>query len=196
MRSGGGVRAVRPGTASGPSEARAAAGSRPRPVPGRYGGAMEASGESISPEGMKALEAELDELEGPARRDIAARIQRARELGDLKENAEYHQAKDDQAHLETRIAGLVERRRNAVVTEVSTSGSVVGFGSTVTLVDEDTDKVQRWTLVGAAEADASAGKISVGSPVAQAVLDRAVGDVVEVTTPRGKRRLRVDKLGD
>lgn len=157
---------------------------------------MEASGESISPEGLEALKKELEELEGPARRDIAARIQRARELGDLKENAEYHQAKDDQAHLETRIAGLLERRRNAVVTEVSTSGSVVGFGSTVTLVDEDTAKVQRWTLVGAAEADASAGKISVESPVAQAVLERAVGDVVEVTTPRGKRRLRVDKLGD
>lgn len=171
-------------------------GSGPRRPTGRYGGVMEASGESISPEGMKALEAELEELEGPARRDIAARIQRARELGDLKENAEYHQAKDDQAHLETRIAGLVERRRNAVVTQVSTSGSVVGFGSTVTLVDEDTEKVQRWTLVGAAEADASAGKISVESPVAQAVLDRAVGDVVEVTTPRGKRRLRVDRLGD
>ena len=156
---------------------------------------MEASGESISPEGMEALKAELEELEGPARRDIAARIQRARELGDLKENAEYHQAKDDQAHLETRIAALVERRRNAVVTEVSTSGSVVGFGSAVTLVDEDTGKVQQWKLVGAAEADASAGKISVESPVAQAVLDRAVGDVVEVTTPRGKRRLRVEKLG-
>lgn len=157
---------------------------------------MEASGESISPEGMKALEAELEELEGPARRDIAARIQRARELGDLKENAEYHQAKDDQAHLETRIAGLVERRRNAVVTEVSTSGSVVGFGSNVTLVDEDTGRVQQWTLVGAAEADASAGKISVESPVALAVLDRAVGDVVEVSTPRGTRRLRIEKLGD
>ncbi|CAB4892032.1 unannotated protein [freshwater metagenome] len=157
---------------------------------------MEASGESISPEGLEALKAELEELEGPARRDIAARIQRARELGDLKENAEYHQAKDDQAHLETRIAGLLERRRNAVVTEVSKSGDVVGFGSTVTLVDVDTDKVQKWSFVGAAEADASAGKISVESPVAQAVMGHAVGEVVKVTTPRGVRNLRVDKLGD
>jgi transcription elongation factor GreA len=157
---------------------------------------MEQSGESITPEGLEALKAELDELEGPRRREIAARIQRARELGDLKENAEYHQAKDDQAHLETRIAGLLDRRRNAVVTEVSTSGQVVGFGSTVTLVDVDTDRTQQWSFVGAAEADASAGKISVESPVAQAVMGHAVGDVVKVTTPRGVRSLRVDKLGD
>jgi transcription elongation factor GreA len=156
---------------------------------------MEQSGESITPEGLEALKAELDELEGPRRREIAARIQRARELGDLKENAEYHQAKDDQAHLETRIAGLVERRRSAVVTEISTNKDVVGFGSTVTLVDVDTERTQTWTFVGQAEADTTAGKISIESPVAQAVLGRAVGDVVDVTTPRGVRHLRVEKLG-
>jgi transcription elongation factor GreA len=155
---------------------------------------MESIGESITPEGLKALKAELEELEGPARRDIAARIQRARELGDLKENAEYHQAKDDQAHLETRIAGLAERRRNAVVTEVSTDRTEVGFGATVTLVDTDTGREQTWALVGAAEADAAAGKISVESPVAQAVMGSAVGDVVPVTTPRGVRKLRVEKI--
>lgn len=155
---------------------------------------MDTAGESITPEGLEALKAELDELEGPARRDIAARIQRARELGDLKENAEYHQAKDDQAHLETRIAGLAERRRNAVVTQVSTDGNVVGFGATVTLVDTDTSREQTWSLVGAAEADASAGKISIESPVAQAVLGQTVGAVVKVTTPRGTRNLRVESI--
>ncbi|EHN11374.1 Transcription elongation factor GreA [Patulibacter medicamentivorans] len=156
---------------------------------------MSTAGESISPEGLEALKAELAELEGPARRDIAARIQRARELGDLKENAEYHQAKDDQAHLETRIAILAERRRNAVVTEVSTDASVVGFGSTVTLVDTDSGKSQTWTLVGAAEADVSAGKLSIESPVAGAVMGRKIGDVVVVQTPRGARNLRVDAIG-
>jgi transcription elongation factor GreA len=155
---------------------------------------METAGESITPEGLEALKAELEELEGPARRDIAARIQRARELGDLKENAEYHQAKDDQAHLETRIAALSERRRNAVVTEISTDRQEVGFGATVTLVDADTDKTQTWTLVGAAEADASAGKISIESPVANAVMGRSVGELVTVTTPRGNRRLRIDAI--
>lgn len=155
---------------------------------------METAGESITPEGLEALKAELEELEGPARRDIAARIQRARELGDLKENAEYHQAKDDQAHLETRIAALSERRRNAVVTEVSTDRQEVGFGATVTLVDADTEKTQTWTLVGAAEADASAGKISIESPVAGAVMGSKVGEIVTVTTPRGDRRLRIDAI--
>jgi transcription elongation factor GreA len=155
---------------------------------------MESSGESITPEGLEALKAELAELEGPARREIAARIQRARELGDLKENAEYHQAKDDQAHLETRIAALAERRRNAVVTEVSTDSGEVGFGATVTLVDADTDRTQTWTLVGAAEADASAGKISIESPVAEAVMGRKVGEIVTVNTPRGDRRLRIDAI--
>ncbi|WP_210493749.1 transcription elongation factor GreA [Patulibacter sp. SYSU D01012] len=154
---------------------------------------MEA-GESITPEGLEALNRELDELEGPRRREIAARIQRARELGDLKENAEYHQAKDDQAHLETRIASLVERRRNAVVTEISTASHEVGFGATVVLVDEDTGREQTWTIVGAAEADASAGKISIESPVAQAVIGKPIGNVVDVTTPRGVRHLRIDRV--
>ncbi|WP_320669601.1 transcription elongation factor GreA [Patulibacter defluvii] len=156
---------------------------------------MSTPGESITPEGLEALKAELAELEGPARREIAARIQRARELGDLKENAEYHQAKDDQAHLETRIAILAERRRNAVVTEVSTDDHVVGFGSTVTLVDADNGKTQTWTLVGAAEADVSQGKLSIESPVAEAVMGRAVGEVAEVQTPRGSRNLRIDAIG-
>ncbi|MGX6447803.1 transcription elongation factor GreA [Patulibacter sp. S7RM1-6] len=155
---------------------------------------MDSTGESITPEGLEALNRELDELEGPKRREIAARIQRARELGDLKENAEYHQAKDDQAHLETRIQSLVERRRNAVVTEISTASHEVGFGATVVLVDEDTGREQTWAIVGAAEADATQGKISIESPVAQAVIGKPIGSVVDVTTPRGVRHLRIDRV--
>ncbi len=155
---------------------------------------MSTAGESITPEGLEALKAELDELEGPKRRDIAARIQRARELGDLKENAEYHQAKDDQAHLETRIAVLAERLRNAVVTEISTDESKVGFGATVKLVDEEKGREQVWTLVGAAEADVSSGKLSVESPVAQAIIGRRLGETVTVKTPRGDRQLKVAEI--
>ncbi|MCK9251047.1 MAG: transcription elongation factor GreA [Solirubrobacteraceae bacterium] len=152
-------------------------------------------GESITPEGLAALKAELEELEGPARREIAARIMRARELGDLKENAEYHQAKDDQAHLETKIQLLADRLRNAVATEVSTDDGQVGFGSTITLRDADTGKEQQWTIVGAAEADVVAGKLSIEAPVAQAVIGRAVGDVVTVPTPRRERRLEILSIG-
>ncbi|MDX8152795.1 transcription elongation factor GreA [Patulibacter brassicae] len=155
---------------------------------------MSTAGESITPEGLEALKAELDELEGPKRRDIAARIQRARELGDLKENAEYHQAKDDQAHLETRIAVLAERLRNAVVTEISTDESEVGFGATVKLVDEEKGREQVWTLVGAAEADVSSGKLSIESPVAQAIIGRRLGETVTVKTPRGDRQLKVAEI--
>jgi len=156
---------------------------------------MSTGGESITPEGLEALKAELAELEGPKRREIADRIQRARELGDLKENAEYHQAKDDQAHLETRIAVLVERLRNAVVTEISTDDGAVGFGATVKLVDADKGREQTWTLVGAAEADVSAGKLSVESPVAQAIIGRKLGETVTVQTPRGARQLRIASIG-
>ncbi|MGE4425937.1 MAG: transcription elongation factor GreA [Solirubrobacteraceae bacterium] len=152
-------------------------------------------GESNTPEGLTALKAEHEELEGPARREIASRIQRARELGDLKENAEYHQAKDDQAHLETKIQTLADRLRNAVVTEISTDGDEIGFGSRITLRDQDSGKEQQWTLVGAAEADVVAGKLSVEAPVAQAVMGRSVGDLVTVVTPRGQRHLEVIAIG-
>ena len=93
-------------------------------------------GEAITAEGLEALKAELARLEGEGRRDMAKRIMAARELGDLKENAEYHIAKEDQAHLETKIKRLVERLRNAVVVDTPTDSDVVAFGTTVTVADE------------------------------------------------------------
>jgi transcription elongation factor GreA len=152
-------------------------------------------GEAITAEGLVALKAELAQLEGDARRDIARRIQAARELGDLKENAEYHIAKEDQAHLETKIARLVERLRNAVVVEAPADTDVVGFGTTVTVADEETGREATWTLVGPTEADLSAGRLSAESPVAKALIGRRAGDEFEVQTPRGVRRQRVVRLG-
>jgi transcription elongation factor GreA len=151
-------------------------------------------GEAITPEGLDALKAELGELETAGRRQIAARILTAREHGDLSENAEYHAAKEDQAHLETRIQRLQRRLRNAVVVESSPNAGIFAFGLTAEIRDEATGDVQTWTIVGPTEADRAIGKISAESPVAKALLGHAPGETVEVQTPRGIRRLRIERL--
>ena len=153
------------------------------------------NGEAITPEGLEALKAELDRLEGEARRDIAERIKVARELGDLSENAEYHIAKEDQAHLETKIARLNQRLRAARVVEAPAASDVVVFGATVTVADDESGREATWTLVGPTEADVSAGKLSAESPMAKALMGRRPGDEVDVHTPRGVRRQRVVRLG-
>jgi transcription elongation factor GreA len=152
-------------------------------------------GEPITKEGLEALKAELERLEGPARHEMAERINAARSLGDLSENAEYHIAKEDQAHLETKIKRLAERLRNARVVEAPVDSDVVAFGTTVTVADEESGREATWTLVGPTEADVSAGKLSAESPVAKALMGRRPGDEVEVHTPRGVRRQRVVRLG-
>ena len=151
--------------------------------------------EPITAEGLVDLKAELERLEGDERRKVAERILRARELGDLSENAEYHAAKDDQAHLETRILKLRQRLRSAQVVEVASGSDNVAFGSAVTFVDEGTGKEQAFTIVGTTEQDLKAGKLSSESPIAQALMGAKVGDVVAVQTPGGKRDMRVTKIG-
>ncbi len=153
------------------------------------------TGEAITAEGLEALRAELDELETSARADIAKRISVAREMGDLKENAEYHIAKEDQGHLETKILRLQARLRAAVVVEAAHGGDVISFGSTVELVDEDGGPGMTWTIVGPTEADIKAKKLSAESPIARAITGLSVGDVAEVQTPKGVRRLRVASIG-
>jgi transcription elongation factor GreA len=143
--------------------------------------------DAITAEGLVALKEELARLEGEERRTIAERILRARELGDLSENAEYHAAKEDQAHLETRILKLQDRLRNAQVTEVPTSHDVV-------VKDGTSGKEQAFTIVGATEADLKQGKLSVESPVAQALMGAKPGDTVKVSTPRGERAMDVVSL--
>lgn len=150
--------------------------------------------EPISAEGLEALKHELHDLETRGRRAIAKRILTARELGDLSENAEYHAAKEDQAHMETTIKRLKQRLRSAVVTEIATEGSSFEFGRTAEVVDEGTGVVNTWTIVGPAEADLAQGRLSASSPVAKALLGREVGDLVEVATPKGPRKLRIQRL--
>ncbi|MDQ6749532.1 MAG: transcription elongation factor GreA [Actinomycetota bacterium] len=154
----------------------------------------EPDGEAITPAGLTALEAELAELQSAGRREMSERILAARELGDLKENAEYHIAKDDQAHLETKIKRLRQRLRNAVVVEADERAVTVTFGRMAEVLDESSGKLHTWTIVGPTEADLAQGKLSVESPVARALLGHAPGDTVEVQTPRGPRSYRVQRL--
>src|ERR1700679_2941048 len=134
-----------------------------------------------------ALKAELEALEGGGRREMAARIKTAREWGDLKENSEYHDAKNDQAHLETKIAVLRERvARAKVVENVPADGGVVGFGSTVLVRDED-GREQRFEIVSSQTAAPASGKISVESPVARGLLGLSAGQQAQITLPRGTR---------
>jgi len=139
---------------------------------------------------LEALKAELEQLEGPARVDIAEQIKTARAWGDLKENAEYHAAKEAQAHLETKILRVRDRVLTATVVEPST-GDVVEYGSTVEVEDEKTGAKHTYTLVSSREAAAGNGKLSIDSPVAGALRGRRAGDVAVVQTPRGERRFRV-----
>jgi transcription elongation factor GreA len=156
---------------------------------------MAEPGESITAEGLEALKADLHELETTGRQEMAKRIEAARSLGDLKENAEYHIAKDDQAHLETKILRLRERLRAAVVVEAPAGSDTFAFGQTAEVRDLTTEQVHTWTIVGATEANLREGKLSAESPVAAALLGRAEGDEVDVQAPGGSRRYRVERVG-
>ncbi len=152
------------------------------------------SSEPITAAGIEELQAELTELEGPARQEMAKRIKAARELGDLKENADYHIAKEDQAHLETRIKRLQERLRNAVVVEVDAASDRFAFGRSAEVLDESGGATNVWTLVGSTEANLAEGRLSAESPIGRALMDTPVGSTVEVETPRGVRSFKVMKL--
>jgi transcription elongation factor GreA len=151
-------------------------------------------GEAITEEGLKELHAEIENLEGPARHEMAERIKAARELGDLKENAEYHIAKEDQAHLETRIKRLRQRLKEAVVVEVPSDGDTFAFGRTAEVKDEKSGDVKTWSLVGSTESDLAAGRLSAESPVGRALRDQPVGASVEIETPRGARTFKIERL--
>ncbi len=157
--------------------------------------ASEQTGEPITPEGIEALRAEVEELEGPGRTAMAARIKAARELGDLKENADYHIAKEDQAHLETRIKRLRHRLVSAEVVEPDTSSAnAFAFGRTAEVVEESSGKEHTWTLVGSTEANLGEGRLSAESPVGRALRDTKVGKSVTIATPGGEKTFKVRAL--
>jgi transcription elongation factor GreA len=156
--------------------------------------ASEPAGEAITPEGLEALKAQLQELETTTRREMADRIRYARSLGDLKENAEYHAAKNESALLETKIKRLQNHLRLAVVTETATGDDTLAFGRTAEIIDEASGKTHVWTIVGATEADLAQGRLSAESPVGRALVGRAPGQSVTVETPRGQKSFRVERL--
>ena len=146
----------------------------------------------ITPAGLESLHAELQTLEGEGRREIAERIKTAREWGDLKENSEYHDAKNDQAHLETKIARLREKISTAVIVEEGETADdgAVGFGSTVVVGDQNGQK-RTWTIVSSHDAAPAEGRLSAESPVARALVGRRPGDQVTVALPRGESVLSI-----
>jgi transcription elongation factor GreA len=153
----------------------------------------------LTPDGYKKLQAEIEELSTVRRREVAERIRIAREFGDIAENAEYDSAKNDQAHLEARIAMLEERLKNARVvtkkeiTAAQKSGEV-SVGTKVKLKDMGSNKTVEYHLVGSAEANPAELKVSNESPVGKAIMGHKKGDVVEAPTPRGARKFKIMEI--
>jgi transcription elongation factor GreA len=142
----------------------------------------------LTPEGYQKLKQEIEHLSTERRREVAERIRIARQFGDIAENAEYDDAKNDQMLLEHRIARLEEQLRNArVIEKKEISSDVVSVGSTVRLRDVDAKQTVEYYIVGSAEANPSENKLSNESPVGKAIMGHKKGETVEVTTPRGAR---------
>jgi transcription elongation factor GreA len=150
----------------------------------------------LTSEGLEDLKSKLLHLQTQRRREVAARIKEAREFGDIAENSEYDDAKNEQAMLEKQIADLEEKLRNArVIDERDVSGDVVSLGVTVHVKDQKTEKSTKYRIVGSAEADPSEYKLSNESPVGKALIGRKRGEVVSVPVPRGPaRKLKITKI--
>ncbi len=144
----------------------------------------------LTAEGEAKLKAELEELKGPRRQELSVRLRAAIQMGDLSENADYHQAKEDQGFLEGRIQELEHVLRNAVIIQKSASKDIVSVGSHVT-IQEGSFPSETYHVVGAKEADPRNGKISNESPIGRALMDHKVGEVVEAETPAGKIKLKI-----
>ena len=139
-------------------------------------------------EGYNRLQEELKRLKTVDRPTIIRAIAEARDHGDISENAEYHAARERQGFIEGRVMELEDKIARAEVIDVSKlSGSIVKFGATVTLADEETDEEQTFQIVGEDEADVSRGRLSVTSPLARALIGKQIGESVEVSTPRGAK---------
>lgn len=149
----------------------------------------------MTAEGYAALDAELKRLKTEERPAVIQAISEARAHGDLSENAEYHAAKDRQSFIEGRLAELEDKIARAQVIDVSKlSGKNVKFGATVNLLDEDTGDKSKYKIVGEDESDVSAGKISISSPIARALIGKEEGDVVEVMAPGGAKSYEIVKV--
>ena len=149
--------------------------------------------EALTADGAERLRTELDELTNVRRREVIARIRTAKEHGDLKENSDYHAAREEQSFLEGRVQAIEARLRSAVIVDAPVAGSTVGLGSVVSL-DDDGEAVT-YTIVGADESDPKSGRISSSSPVGRALIGHDAGDEVLVQTPAGERRYTILEIG-
>jgi transcription elongation factor GreA len=147
----------------------------------------------LTAEGEAKLKAELEELKGPRREELAKRLRSAIQMGDLSENADYHKAKEDQGFLEGRIQEIEHTLRNAVIIAKNASRDQVGVGSHVT-IQEGSFPEETYHVVGAKEADPRHGKISNESPIGRALMDHKVGETVQADTPGGKIKLKILKI--
>ena len=146
----------------------------------------------LTPEGETKLKAELEELKGPKRDELAARLRSAIQMGDLSENADYHKAKEDQGFLEGRIQEIEAILRHAVIIE-KTTGDTVSIGSRVTIQEEDFDP-ETYHIVGPTEADPRHGRISHESPIGIALMNKKVGQIAEAETPGGKIKFKIVQI--
>ena len=146
----------------------------------------------LTTEGRRKLEAELEKLKNEDLKDVAEAIKSARELGDLSENADYHQARDRQAFIAGRIAEIEYKLSHGRMADKSTGCGVVEIGCKVVLKSSDGN--ENYEIVGATEADPTAGKVSVSSPIAKAIMGHKVGDKVEVETPAGEMKFEIKKI--
>jgi transcription elongation factor GreA len=176
--------ATKPSATGRPAASPAPAPDEP-PGPARH----EHHADSLTPDGAARMRAELDELVRVRRPEVIARIRAAKELGDLKENADYAAAREEQSFLEGRVQAIEARLRTAVIVEAPEAGARVGLGSTVTVVGDGERQIL--VIVGSSESDPTSGRISSASPVGRALLGRAPGDEVVIVTPAGDHHYRV-----
>ena len=150
----------------------------------------------ITPEGLDKLKSEIEHLTTTKRREVAQRIKEAREFGDIAENSEYDDAKNEQALLEQRIAQLEERvRRATVINESDIDTASVGVGVVVHVKDQKSGDSQKFHIVGSAEANPAEQRLSNESPIGKALMGHKRGEVVTVETPRGpKKKLKITKI--
>jgi transcription elongation factor GreA len=145
----------------------------------------------LTAEAAERLQTEVERLEGEGRREIAERIGIAREWGDLKENAEYHAAKEEAAMLEAKIVRMRDQLRTAEIVENAGDQAGAGMGSTVTYADQKAGREMTYQLVSATEADPSGGLISIDSPVGEALAGAQAGDERTLQTPSGERTITI-----
>ena len=150
----------------------------------------------LTPEGYEKLKVEIEHLSTDKRREVADRIRIAREFGDISENAEYDDAKNEQAMLEKQISDLEEKLRSAkVIDSKEVTGETVTVGTTVHLKDQKTSKSEKFHIVGSAEANVAERKLSNESPIGKALLGKKRNDIVSVPVPRGpQRKLKITKI--